>query len=52
MMAFFLTMPISMIRPTNEMMFRSVLKIISVTSAPKPAEGRPERIVRGWIKLS
>ncbi len=29
--------------------FRSIRKRISVTSAPKAAEGRPERIVSGWI---
>ena len=30
----------------------SVLKISSVSSAPKPADGSPERIVSGWVKLS
>ena len=29
-----------------------LVKSISVSSAPKTAEGRPERIVMGWMKLS
>ena len=52
MMAFFLTSPISMMTPTNAYTDSSVRKIISVSSAPKPANGRPERIVSGWTKLS
>jgi hypothetical protein len=52
MMAFFLTIPINMTMPTIEYMFKSVLKMSSVTRAPNPAEGRPERMVRGWMKLS
>ena len=52
MMAFFFTMPTSMITPTKAYRFKSILKIISVSSAPKPAEGNPERMVSGWMKLS
>ncbi len=47
MMAFFLTIPISKTMPTNEYRLRSCLKISSVSNAPKPAAGRPERIVMG-----
>ena len=52
MIAFFLTMPISMMMPTKAYMFSSIPKAISVTSAPRPAVGRPDRIVSGWMKLS
>ena len=41
-----------MITPTNAYRLSSVLKISSVSSAPKPADGRPERIVSGCVKLS
>jgi hypothetical protein len=34
------------------MMFNSSLNAQSVTSAPKLAAGRPERIVSGWMKSS
>ncbi len=33
-------------------MLRSVWNTSSVSSAPKPANGSPERIVSGWMKLS
>ena len=28
------------------------MKSISVSSAPKPADGRPDKMVSGWMKLS
>ena len=52
MMAFFLTMPTSITMPIMAITDRSILKTISVTSAPTPADGRPEMIVIGWMKLS
>ena len=52
MMAFFFTMPISMMMPTKAYMLSSMPKASSVTSAPRPAVGRPERMVSGWMKLS
>jgi hypothetical protein len=52
MMAFFLTTPKSMMRPTKAYRSRSLPKSRRVSSAPKTAEGRPERIVIGWMKLS
>ena len=52
MMAFFFTMPISMMMPTKPYRFNSMRKSKSVSSAPTPAEGRPDRIVSGWMKLS
>ena len=52
MMAFFFTTPNSMMMPTNAYRSSSLWKITSVSSAPKTAEGRPERIVMGWMKLS
>ena len=50
--AFFLTTPNSMMSPTNANRSISLPKIFSVNSAPNTAEGRPERIVIGWMKLS
>ncbi len=47
MIAFFFTIPISMMMPTNAYMLSSTLNAISVSSAPRPAVGRPERIVSG-----
>jgi hypothetical protein len=41
-----------MMMPTNAYILRSLPNAISVTSAPKPAVGRPDRIVIGWMKLS
>ena len=52
MMAFFLTMPTSMTMPIMAMTDRSILNSISVRSAPMPADGRPEMMVIGWMKLS
>ncbi len=52
MMAFFLTIPISMIMPTKAYMLSSTPNASSVMSAPSPAVGSPERIVSGWMKLS
>ena len=34
------------------MMPNSVWKISSASTAPAPAEGRVDRIVTGWMKLS
>src|SRR6185369_397269 len=52
MMPFFFTRPTSMMMPTKAYRLISVLKTSSVSSAPKPADGSPERIVSGWVKLS
>ena len=52
MMAFFFTMPISMITPIIAITLRSILNSISVRRAPTPAAGSPDRIVIGWMKLS
>ena len=52
MMAFFLTMPTSMTMPIMAMTDSSILNSISVRIAPMPADGRPEMIVIGWMKLS
>ncbi|EXI70592.1 MAG: hypothetical protein AW07_03922 [Candidatus Accumulibacter sp. SK-11] len=52
MMAFFLTMPISMRMPIMAMMDTSMSNSQSMTSAPAAAEGRPARMVSGWTKLS
>jgi len=52
MMAFFFTMPTSMTMPIMAMTERSMLNIISTSSAPTPAEGKPEMMVIGWMKLS
>ena len=52
MMAFFLTMPISRITPIRAIRLNSVWNISSASTAPTPADGRVERMVRGWIRLS
>ena len=52
MIAFFLTMPISSTMPMMPITSRSIPASISASSAPIPAEGRVERIVTGWMKLS
>ena len=52
MMAFFFTMPTSMTMPIMAITDRSILNSISVRSAPMPADGRPEMMVIGWMKLS
>ena len=52
MMAFFFTTPNSMMMPTNANRSSCLWKITSVSSAPNTAEGSPERIVIGWMKLS
>ena len=52
MMAFFLTMPISMTTPIMAMTLRSMPNSIRISSAPMPADGRPDRMVSGWMKLS
>ena len=51
-MAFFFTIPISMMMPTNAYMLISMPKMSRVTSAPNPAVGSPDRMVIGWMKLS
>ena len=51
-MAFFFTRPISRKMPISAMIENSILKIISASSAPTPAEGRVESTVIGWIRLS
>ena len=52
MIAFFFTMPTSITMPIMAMTERSILNAISVSSAPMPADGRPEMMVIGWMKLS
>ena len=52
MIAFFFTMPTSMMMPIMAITERSMLNSISVSSAPMPADGRPEMMVMGWMKLS
>ena len=52
MIAFFFTSPTSMITPTYAYTLSSVRKMTSVSSAPNPANGSPERIVNGCTKLS
>jgi hypothetical protein len=52
MIAFFLTIPTSITMPIMAMTERSILNSISTSSAPIPAEGRPEIMVIGWMKLS
>ena len=47
MMAFFFTMPTNMTTPIIVMTYRSILNIMSTSSAPTPAEGKPEIMVIG-----
>jgi len=47
MMAFFFTMPISMMMPTNPKRSSCIWKSINVASAPNAAAGSPERMVSG-----
>ncbi len=47
MIAFFFTRPTSMMMPTKAYTLSSMWKIHSVRSAPKPANGRPVRMVSG-----
>jgi hypothetical protein len=49
MIAFFLTMPISRMTPISDMMLNSMPNAISASTAPIPAEGNVDRIVRGWM---
>ena len=52
MMAFFLTMPISIRMPMMAMTLRSKPNSCSEARAPAAAAGRPVRMVSGWMKLS
>ena len=52
MMAFFLTMPISRMTPIMAIRSNWVWNISSASTAPTPADGRVERMVTGWIRLS
>ena len=52
MIAFFLTIPIRRMIPIKDMTLSSPPTIMSATRAPTPAEGRVDRIVIGWIRLS
>ncbi|MNS90817.1 hypothetical protein D3C72_1248820 [compost metagenome] len=47
MIAFFLTMPISISTPITAISDSSTLKMNSVSNAPTAAEGKPARIVSG-----
>ncbi len=51
-MAFFLTMPMSRMMPIKAMMVRSSPNSMRASSAPMPADGKVDRIVIGWMKLS
>ena len=50
--AFFLTIPIKRMMPMSAMTLRSVRKSISARTAPTPADGRVDKMVIGWIRLS
>ena len=52
MIAFFLAMPISSTIAMTETTDNSVPVTSIASSAPTPADGRVERIVIGWIRLS
>ena len=52
MIAFLLTMPISRMMPMIPTIPRSMWPIIRATRAPIEAEGRVDRMVMGWMKLS
>ena len=52
MIAFFFTMPTSITMPIMAITDSSIWNNISVRIAPMPADGRPEMIVIGWMKLS
>ena len=49
MMAFFFTMPISIRMPMLAMMVSSWFSSISAPKAPIAADGRPARMVSGWM---
>jgi len=48
MIAFFLTIPMSRINPMSAIRLNSVRKSSSAKTAPNPADGMVDRIVRGW----
>ena len=48
MIAFFFTMPISRKTPISAIRLNSLLKSMRARTAPMPAEGSVERIVKGW----
>ena len=52
MIAFFFTIPTSITMPIMAMTERSILNSMSTSSAPTPADGSPEMMVIGWMKLS
>ncbi len=52
MIAFFLTMPISRTIAISEIRSSASCCEINASSAPMPAEGKVDRIVIGWMKLS
>ncbi len=52
MIAFFLTMPMSRMIPISEIRSSGMPNSISASNAPTPADGRVDRIVIGWMKLS
>ncbi len=52
MIAFFFTMPISRMMPISEIRSSSRPSRKSAASEPRPADGRVERMVIGWMKLS
>ena len=49
MMAFFLTIPTSSRMPKKAMRLNSVPVAINASRAPTPAEGRVDRMVKGWL---
>ena len=52
MIAFFLTMPISRMRPMSAMTENSPFVTMSASTAPAPADGSVDRMVRGCTRLS
>ena len=52
MMAFFLTMPQSSSTPMRAMTLNSMPQARRASRAPMPADGRVERMVSGWMRLS
>jgi hypothetical protein len=52
MIAFFFTIPTRRITPIKAIREKSYPRAMRPKKAPTPAEGRVERIVMGWMKLS
>ena len=52
MMAFFLTIPHKSSTPISAITLNSMPQAIRASKAPPPADGRVERMVSGWMRLS